>query len=249
MNINRIMLKISMISLLILSVFIAGCGALGGDSQTGEVELPLFTEPVEPPPQATAPQPEPTTPIMPTQAPEEIVPVTPPPAGDEGFNADKIITALLIIILIIIVLGVIVWIISLFTRSDKKAAEPAPAPVAQPVVSQPITENTHLMNASPAVRELYSRYVELIKSYGPVSIIPTESRIDFQARTIFSSVSIRLESLEIQLILPRIVQDERIIRVDTIAADKYSHLVMVDKLDDYDAKFNAWLGDSYNQGS
>jgi hypothetical protein len=58
-----------------------------------------------------------------------------------------------------------------------------------------------------------------------------------------------LESLEIKLVLPRIIQDEKVIRVDTISADKYSHLIMVDELDDFDARFNAWLGESYNQAS
>ena len=251
MNKKRFFLIIPIFTLFVLSAVLAGCDALGEISQPEDGAVTLPEEPVEPPPQETEPQPEPTTPILPTQAPEGGSPVSPPPTGEEGSTEDlmNIIRVLLIIIVIGIVLGVIVWIISLLTRSDKKTAEPVTAPTTQPVESQPITENTHLKNATPAVKDLYYRYVELIKSYGPVSIIPTETRIDFQARMIFSSVQLRLESLEIQLLLPRIVQDEKIIRVDTISADKYSHLIMVDKLDDFDAKFNAWLGESYNQAS
>ncbi|MFN2127605.1 MAG: DUF5655 domain-containing protein [Anaerolineales bacterium] len=251
MNQKRSKLVFSMFFIVLFAVSVIACDAIGEISRPGDGAVNLPEEPVEPPPQETEAQPEPTIPPQPTQAPEGGSPAVPPSAGDEGSSDElmNIIRILLFIIIIVIVLGVIVWIISLLTRSDKKAAEPVQGPVAPPMESQRITENTHLKNASPAVKELYNRYVELIKSYGPVSIIPTESRIDFQARTIFSSVQFRLESLEIKLVLPRIIQDEKVIRVDTISADKYSHLIMVDELDDFDARFNAWLGESYNQAS
>ena len=140
---------------------------------------------------------------------------------------------LLIIIVIAIVLGAIVFIVSLLSRPRDKTVEPAapPPPVQPPPAREPITENSHLKNASPEVAALYHRFVELVKSYGPVSIIPTETRIDFQARSIFASVQFRLENLELQLVMPRIVEDPRIIRVDTIAPEKYSHLIMIGIVD------------------
>jgi hypothetical protein len=114
---------------------------------------------------------------------------------------------------VVIVLGAFIWIISLFTGSRDKKADPVPAPipVQEQQPSEPVTENTLLKNASPEVTNMYNRFVDLVKAIGPVSILPTQTRIDFQARTIFASVYFKLESLEIQMVLPTIVQDARII--------------------------------------
>jgi hypothetical protein len=220
---------------------------LPGEGEGG-VTLPENPDAPEIEPTQAPPEPEPTMPPepVPTNPPD---PVQPPDSGDsQPSQNDDLVTILLIIIVVGIVLGAIVFIISLLSRPRVKPAETtATPPPAQPTpMSDPITENTHLKEASPAVVDLYRRFVDMVKSYGPVSIVPTETRIDFQARSIFASVQFRLENLELQLVLPRIVQDPKIIRVDTIGTEKYSHLIMIDSLDDYDAVFNTWLQEAYN---
>jgi len=230
-----------------------GCDVIGELPGGGEGGVTFPEEPGNPEPEPTQapPEPEPTMPPepIPTNPPGA---VQPPDSGSSqpGQN-DNLITILLIIIVVGIVLGAIVFIISLLSRPREKTIETAaaPLPAQQAPVSEPITENTHLKNASPAVADLYRRFVDLVKSYGPVSIVPTETRIDFQARSIFASVQFRLENLELQLVLPRIVQDPKIIRVDTIGIEKYSHLIMIDSLDDFDAAFNTWLQEAYNLAS
>ncbi len=231
-----------------------GCDAVGELPGGGEGGVTIPEDPGAPEPEPTQAPPEPE----PTQAPPEPAPTNPPDpvqppdsGGSQPSQNDDLITILLVIIVIGIVLGAIVFIISLLSRPREKTTETAaaPPPVSPPTqqtpISEPITENTHLKNASPAVTDLYKRFVDLVKSYGPVSIVPTETRIDFQARSIFASVQFRLENLELQLVLPRIVQDLKIIRVDTIGTEKYSHLIMIDLLDDYDAAFNTWLQEAY----
>jgi hypothetical protein len=143
--------------------------------------------------------------------------------------------------------------------------EPTQAPPQQPPQPEP-TQPPDSGNSDDIIRALLiilvvvivlgafiwiisNRFVDLVKAIGPVSILPTQSRIDFQARTIFASVYFKLESLEIQMVLPTIVQDARIIRVDTIGTDKYAHNIMINSLDDYDARFNAWLQEAYDLGS
>ena len=248
-----------LISVLLLSVTACdttggGTGGNGEDQQQLPVQFPEDDqEPQEPEPTQPPPEPEPTQPPPePTQAPTQQPPPQPEPTQppDSG-SSDDIIKALLIILVVVIVLGAFIWIISLFTGSRNKKAEPAPAPIPiqeqQP--SEPVTENTLLKNASPEVKNMYNRFVDLVKAIGPVSILPTQTRIDFQARTIFASVYFKLESLEIQMVLPTIVQDARIIRVDTIGTDKYAHNIMINSLDDYDARFNIWLQEAYDLGS
>ena len=232
-----------------------GTGGNGEGQQQPPVQLPedgqdsQEPEPTQPPPEPepTQPPPEPEPTQVPPQQPPQPEPTQPPDSG----NSDDIIRALLIILVVVIVLGAFIWIISLFTGSRDKKAEPAPAPipVQEQQPSEPVTENTLLKNASPEVTNMYNRFVDLVKAIGPVSILPTQTRIDYQARTIFASVYFKLESLEIQMVLPTIVQDARIIRVDTIGTDKYAHNIMINSLDDYDARFNAWLQEAYDLGS
>jgi len=243
--------------ILVLLLSVSACEAIGGGTggngegqQQPPVQLPedgqdsQEPEPTQPPPEPepTQPPPEPTQ-----QPPPQPEPTQPPDSG----NSDDIIRALLIILVVVIVLGAFIWIISLFTGSRDKKADPVPAPipVQEQQPSEPVTENTLLKNASPEVTNLYNRFVDLVKAIGPVSILPTQTRIDFQARTIFASVYFKLESLEIQMVLPTIEQDARIIRVDTIGTDKYAHNIMINSLDDYDARFNAWLQEAYDLGS
>jgi len=232
-----------------------GNGGNGEDQQQLPVQVPEDgQQPQEPEPTQPPPEPEPTQPPPepePTQAPPQQPPQPEPTQPPDSGNSDDIIRALLIILVVVIVLGAFIWIISLFTGSRAKKAEPTPAPIPVQVQqpSEPVTENTLLKNASPEVTNMYNRFVDLVKAIGPVSILPTQTRIDFQARTIFASVYFKLESLEIQMVLPTIVQDARIIRVDTIGTDKYAHNIMINSLDDYDARFNAWLQEAYDLGS
>ncbi len=251
------LLIFTLISVLLLSATACG-GGTGGNGegqQQPPVQLPEDgQQPQEPEPTQPPPEPEPTQPPPepePTQAPPQQPPQPEPTQPPDSGNSDDIIRALLIILVVVIVLGAFIWIISLFTGSRAKKAEPTPAPipVQEQQPSEPVTENTLLKNASPEVKNMYNRFVDLVKAIGPVSILPTQTRIDFQARTIFASVYFKLESLEIQMVLPTIVQDARIIRVDTIGTDKYAHNIMINSLDDYDARFNAWLQEAYDLGS
>ena len=227
-------------------------GSTGEDQQQLPAQDPIDDqEPQEPAPTQPHPEPEPTQ-APPEQQPPQQEPPQPEStqAPDTG-SSDDLIRALLIILVVVIVLGAFIWIISLFTcsRGTKSGPAPAPIPVQEQPPSAPVTENTLLKNASPEVTNMYNRFVDLVKAIGPVSILPTQSRIDFQARTIFASVYFKLESLEIQLVLPTIVQDARIIRVDTIGTDMYAHNIMINSLDDYDARFNIWLQEAYDLGS
>ncbi|MCJ7658469.1 MAG: DUF5655 domain-containing protein, partial [Anaerolineales bacterium] len=224
-----------------------GAGGNGEDQSQLPVEVPVDEqEPQEPEPTKPPLEPEPTQ-VPPQQQPPQPEPTQAPDTG----GSEDFIKALLIILVLVIVLGAFIWIISLFTGSSgtKSETAPAPIPVQEHPPSAPVTENTLLKNASPEVTNMYNRFVDLVKAIGPVSILPTQSRIDFQARTIFASVYFKLESLEIQLVLPTIVQDARIIRVDTIGTDKYAHNIMINSLDDYDARFNIWLQEAYDLGS
>jgi len=75
-------------------------------------------------------------------------------------------------------------------KSQAPAAEQPPAPQ---------TVEDYLVRATPKAAELYNRFAELVQTFGQVSIVPTQTRVDFRFRTIFASVEFREDSLLITM--------------------------------------------------
>ncbi len=219
-------------------------------------------EPIEPPVEPTEPpvEPEPTTPpeVEPTAPPGGEVP---PTDGDEG-SSDNLITLLFwLLVLVVVILG-IALIVSLFTGRKKESpsqpAEAAPEkvpsyaesveeePTPQPV--PPVAHATALDQLSPQVAPLYDRFVNLVQGLGPVTILPTQSRVDFQRRIIFASAQFSQEDMRVQLVLPHRVDDPRMVRIEVFSEDRIAHTLVLRSTDDFDARFTAWLQEAYDLG-
>jgi len=219
-------------------------------------------EPTVPPVEPTEPpiEPEPTT-------PPEVEPTSPaggeiPPTDGDGGNSETTIQVLFwLLVLVVIILG-IALIVSLFTGRKK---EPASQPVAtdpektppyaetteEVQEPQPIPESTSISaldHLSPQVAPLYDRFVNLVQGLGPVTILPTQTRVDFQRRIIFASVQFSQEDLRVQLLLPQRVDDPRMVRIEVFSEDKIAHTLVLRSTDDFDAHFTTWLQESYNLG-
>lgn len=223
--------------------------------EPGEPTMPPV-EPSEPPV-----EPEPT-------APPEVEPTSPPsgeipPTEGDGGSSDTIIQVLFwLLVLVVIILG-IALIVSLFTGRKKEpvSAPVEPAPEKTPSYAeteeesggpQPVPESVGvsvLDQMSPQVAPLYDRFVNLLQGLGPVTILPTQSRVDFQRRIIFASAQFSQEDMRVQLVLPRREDDPRMVRIEVFSEDKVSHTMVIRSLDDFDARFTNWLQESYNLGS
>ena len=79
----------------------------------------------------------------------------------------------------------------------------------------PTSVEDHLVRATPKAAELYNRFAELVQTFGQVSIVPTQTRIDFRFRTIFASVEFREDSLLVLLVLPQRVESPRVNRAES----------------------------------
>jgi len=110
--------------------------------------------------------------------------------------------------------------------------------------SAPTSVKGHLNIATPKVAELNNRFAELVQTFGQVSIVPTQTRIDFRVRTILASVEFREDSLLVLLVLPQRVESSRIIRVDSNIQISFANYMDIPTFDDYDAEFSAWLQES-----
>lgn len=216
--------------------------------------------PVEPEPTEPPVEPEPT-------APPEVEPSPPPggevpPAEGEDGTSETLITLLFwLLVLVVIILG-IALIVSLFTGRRKESpsqppeAAPEKAPsYAETVEEQPIPEAvpeavaaTALDQMSPQVAPLYDRFVNLLQGLGPVTILPTQSRVDFQRRIIFASVQFSQEDMRVQLVLSHRVDDPRMVRIEVFSEDKIAHTLVLRSTDDFDARFTSWLQEAYQLG-
>ena len=251
---------ISLTSILLIASMACQLGASLSPDEEGSVP-PVETQPEitqQPPPQETQPPVEPA----PTQSPPE---TQPPDSGQNTLIVFMQQNAVPILIgLGILFLG-IALIVAIVARPRPSTPIPPPtaAPVQQPqaqlehaYIPEPTPQPpqqpsvyTHLQNANPEVAALYQRFADLVEKQGPVSIIPTKTRIDFQVRIIFASVQLYLDSLQINLLLSNKVEDARIQRVDAFGDDKYLHYLVIRSLEDYDVQFTTWLQEAYNLGA
>lgn len=235
---------------------------LPGEGTPGILPTQEPGEPTVPPVEPTEPpiEPEPT-------APPEVEPTSPPggeipPTDGDGGNSETIIKVLFWLLVIVVVILGIALIVSLFTgRKKEPASQPmAPAPEKTPPYAetteeaqepQPIPESTSvtaLDHLSPQVAPLYDRFVNLVQGLGPVTILPTQTRVDFQRRIIFASVQFSQEDLRVQLLLPQRVDDPRMARIEVFSEDKIAHTLVLRSTDDFDARFTSWLQESYDLG-
>lgn len=262
-----------LIFLVALVGFACAIPGLPGEGQpTGEPG-----EPTAPPAEATIPpEVEPTVPpeIEPT-VPPEVEPSAPPvleptsPGGgvippDNGSSgtSDTLVTALFwLLVLVVIILGVAL-IYSLVTgrRKDTASTGATPPPGQSPAyaetpqeetVPKPVPEAAPLSvldNISPQVAPLYDRFANLVQNFGPVTILPTQTRVDFQRRIIFASTQFSQEDMRVQMLLPSRVDDPRMTRIEVYSEGKVAHTLVVRTIDDFDAKFTSWLQDAYELG-
>lgn len=226
-------------------------------------------EPTEPPVEPTEPPVEPTEPPVEPEptTPPEVEPTSPagggtePEEGDQG-NSETLIQVLFwLLVLVIIILG-IGLIVSLFTGRKKEptsqpvstAADKPPSyaestpPMVEPEPTPQIPPTTALDDLTPQVATLYDRFVNMLQALGPVTILPTQSRVDFQRRIIFASTWFAADEMRVQLLLPQRVDDPRMIRIEVYEQNKIAHTLVVRSVEDFDARFSTWLQEAYILG-
>lgn len=237
------------LTIILIMVFtLTSCGLLETRPEQpiqGSPEPRPTDAPPEPAPTDPPPDPAPTDPPpQPTEAPVEPEPTDAPTEGeDESAGEGDWVKLILVLGVIFLIIVVIVLLAQRGGGKSNSEQQPAQSDTA------PVTVEDHLNNANPLVAELYKRFNEIVQTVGVVSVVPTETRIDFQARMIFSSVEFREDSLLLNLVMPHRIDSVRISRVDTYSETRYANYISITSLDDYDAEFTAWLQEAYNLGA
>ena len=103
-----------------------------------------------------------------------------------------------------------------------------------------------LLDGKPQeVVELYQRLDDLIRKCGEVVVAPTKTRVLFKVRTVFATVAVSENWLDVVFILGRRLKHRRIKR----AQEEYPGIVLflrVEKEEDLDADLASWLQEAYD---
>lgn len=95
------------------------------------------------------------------------------------------------------------------------------------------------------VVELYERVADLIRSCGEVLVAPTKTRVLFKVRTVFASVTVTRNWLDVIFVLGRHLKHRRIRKTQ----EEYPgivHSLRIEKAADLDADLTGWLQESYD---
>jgi hypothetical protein len=103
-----------------------------------------------------------------------------------------------------------------------------------------------LLDGKPQeVVELYERLDRLIGSYGEVVVSPTKTRVLFKVRTVFATVAVSKNWLDVVFVLGRRLWHRRIKK----AQEEYPgivHFLRIEKEEDLDADLASWLQEAYD---
>src|SRR5262249_1110720 len=103
-----------------------------------------------------------------------------------------------------------------------------------------------LLDGKPQeIVELYERLAEMILRWGEVVVAPTKTRVLFKVRTVFASVAVSKNWLDVVFVLGRRLKHRRIRK----AQEEYPgivHFLRIEKADDLDADLAGWLQEAYD---
>jgi hypothetical protein len=106
----------------------------------------------------------------------------------------------------------------------------------------------HFRGKPPEIRALYDRVVRLVKSIGPVRVLPEKTRIAFQVRMSFAQITPRRRWLDGHVVLARRLESPRFRRIDTISRRNHVHFFRITRAGEIDAEFRDWLAEAYEVG-
>ena len=110
------------------------------------------------------------------------------------------------------------------------------------------TVKQHLKGKSAHVRSLYEAFAALVEKCGPVSVVPTKTRIGFQVRMIFAAVSLTTQGLDGHVVLSRRLEDPRFTRIESISPKNHVHHFQIQSLEELDGEVAGWLKEAYQVG-
>lgn len=107
---------------------------------------------------------------------------------------------------------------------------------------------THFQGKDPEVRRIYRAVVAMLKSIGPVRVLPEKTRIAFQVRMSFAQVTPRKRWLDGHVILSRRLEHPRFTAIETFSPRNHLHAFRLRSIADVDDVLRGWLTEAYAVG-
>lgn len=107
----------------------------------------------------------------------------------------------------------------------------------------------HFKDKDPIVREIFDAYLELVESFGPVTVIPQKTRIAFQGRVRFAGAVTRKHWLDCGLWLKRRVEHPMFYKIEKLGVRDHIHSFRLKCIEDLeDQKLRLLLKEAYAVG-
>ena len=110
------------------------------------------------------------------------------------------------------------------------------------------TLREHLAGKSPHAIALFREFARLVKSCGPVLVMPEKTRIAFQVRMSFAAVSLRRDRLIGHVVLARRLENPRFTKIEHISPRNQVHSFCFHSTEEMDAEVVEWLREAYKVG-
>lgn len=98
------------------------------------------------------------------------------------------------------------------------------------------------------MRATFDRVLAVVRSFGPVEVLPERSRIALHVRMSFAAFQPRRRWLDGHLVLARAVESPRFRRVEVFSPRNVLHALRLLEPDDVDAELVGWLREAYAVG-
>ena len=107
----------------------------------------------------------------------------------------------------------------------------------------------HFRGRDPSMYRLYGELLARARRCGPVTVLPEKTRITFRARVPFMAVAPRQMHLIGHFVFARRVPSPRFQKIDSTPAGNYLHHFCLERPDELDAEFDAWIREAYATGA
>jgi hypothetical protein len=106
----------------------------------------------------------------------------------------------------------------------------------------------HFAGRDATIEALFRSLLAMVRSNGPVTVLPEKTRIAFQTRMSFMAVAPRQTHLIGHFVFARRVPSPRFRKIETISARNVVHHFCLEREDELDAEFESWIREAYAVG-
>jgi hypothetical protein len=106
----------------------------------------------------------------------------------------------------------------------------------------------HFHGKGQPVRDLFDRYLAMVREFGEIRVVPQKTQICFQVRVRFAGAVIRKKWLDAGFWLKRKIESPRFSRVEDLTPSGYVYHVRISTPEDLDDEFREWIKEAYDTG-